>query len=225
MGAKKTYHHGNLRLMLLETAAEMISSEGLKKLTLRELSQRVGVSRTAPYRHFANKNSLLFAIAEEGFKKLTQRYRKMNRNKSLSSLSRLQNNGLAYIEFAVKNPGTYRLMFGHEITQQKRSPELHAAAKETFDEFLIAVEAFQKENKIKSDDIIILANFLWATVHGLATLLIDGHIQLTNGNHGMPTLLTNEIAKSVDSVPSMIAFSKKTLIDFWLMISNGYSIK
>nr|NQU92530.1 TetR/AcrR family transcriptional regulator [Bacteroidota bacterium] len=116
MNAKKKYQFGDLRFRLLKTASEIISKEGLKKLTMRALSNQVGVSRTAPYRHFENKDALLLAIAEEGFNELTIRYQKINRDKSLDSLSRLQNIGLAYVEFAIKNPGAFRLMFGQEIT-------------------------------------------------------------------------------------------------------------
>jgi AcrR family transcriptional regulator len=225
MDSKNKNQNEGLRLRLLKTASEIISKEGLKKLTMRALSNQVGVSRTASYRHFDNKDALLFAIAEEGFKELTLRYQKINREKSLDSISRLQYIGLAYIEFAVRNPGTYRLMFGQEITQQQRSAELCSAARETFSEYLIAVKAFQDENNIESDDYYGLANFSWATVHGLATLLIDGQFQIFGDNHGEPTLLTDVKTKLVKSGSPMIAFSRKILTNFWNMILNGSSTR
>ena len=70
MDSKDKNQYGDLRLRLLRTASEIISKEGLKKLTMRALSNQVGVSRTAPYRHFENKDALLLAIAEEGFNEL-----------------------------------------------------------------------------------------------------------------------------------------------------------
>jgi AcrR family transcriptional regulator len=53
---KKHYHHGDLRATLLEITARIIAEEGVEKVTMRTLSQRAGVSRAAPYRHFPDKN-------------------------------------------------------------------------------------------------------------------------------------------------------------------------
>jgi len=221
MDSKDKNQYGDLRLRLLRTASEIISKEGLKKLTMRALSNQVGVSRTAPYRHFENKDALLLAIAEEGFNELTIQYRKINRDKSLDSLSKLQNIGLAYIEFAINNQGAFRLMFGQEITQQQRSAKLFSDASETFNEYLKAVKAFQDEMDITINDYSILANYSWAAVHGLATLLIDGQIQVLGKNYGLPTLLTDEKPNIMGHVPSMIDFSKQTLMNFWDVILNG----
>lgn len=221
METKNKNQCGDLRLRLLRAASEIISNEGLKKLTMRALSNQVGVSRTAPYRHFKNKDALLLSIAEEGFNELTIRYRKINHDISLDSLSKLQNIGLAYIEFAIKNQGAFRLMFGQEITQQQGSGKLRSDASETFNEYLMAVKAFQDEMNITIDDYSILANYSWAAVHGLATLLIDGQIQVSGKNYGLPTLLTDEKPNIMDNVSSMIDFSKQTLMNFWDVILNG----
>ena len=209
MGSKKRLQcGGGLRLKLLQTASEIISKQGLKTLTMRALSHQVGVSRTAPYRHFKNKDALLLAIAKEGFNELTDRYQKINRDNSIDSFSRLQNIGLAYIEFAINNPGAFKLMFGHEITRHQRPAELSSAARETFNEYLIAMKAFQEERNLASDDYSLLANYSWAAVHGLATLLIDGQIQVSGKNYGLPTLLTDERFTMMGKVQSMIDFSK-----------------
>ena len=210
-----------LRIQLIKAASEIISKEGLKKLTMRALADRVGVSRTASYRHFANKDALLFAIAEEGFRELTIRYRKINRNKSLDSISRLQNIGLVYIEFAILNPGSFRLMFGQEITQHQRSEKLYSNASEAFNELLIAVKAFQDEQNMAKGEHSILANISWATVHGLATLLLDGQIQVLGANYGLPTLLTEDRPKIRENVQSMLDFSEQFLRCFWDNILDG----
>jgi AcrR family transcriptional regulator len=221
MAAKKIYKSGELRISLLKTASEIISKEGIKKLTMRALSKQVGVSRTAPYRHFENKEALLLAIAEEGFNELTIRYQKINRDTSLDSLSRLQNIGLAYIEYAIKNPGAFRLMFGQEITQHQRSEKLCSDARETFSEYLAAVKALQDEKNITISDHSILANYLWSIVHGLAVLLLDGQIQIKGENYGLPTLLCGEEPNIMDDVQSTIAFSRQTIMNFWEVIFNG----
>ncbi len=217
---KAKYARGELRSKLLETAVEIISKQGIKKLTMRTLSQMVGVSRTAPYRYFVSKDALLFTLAKEGFEKLTLNYITINQNKADDSLNRLKNIGLTYIEFAINNPGQFRLMFGNDITKQKRSPELNKAASETFNQFLTAVEAYNVEYKTVSNDLTIFANYLWSTVHGLASLLIDNQILLSDDNYGKPTLFTDEAAGKVNDLKTIMVFSRQTLDNLWNLIKN-----
>jgi AcrR family transcriptional regulator len=212
---------GDLRLRLLKTASEILSEKGIKRLTMRSLSSKVGVSRTAPYRHFENKDALLLAIAEKGFNELTIRYQKINCDKSLDSLSKLQNIALAYIKFAIINPGPFRLMFGQEIIQHQRSEKLCSDARATFNEYLLAVKALKADKNITTVDYSVLANYFWTIVHGLAILLIDGQVQITGKNCGLPTLLDAAKPNIRCDVQSMIAFSKQTIMDFWDVIFNG----
>jgi AcrR family transcriptional regulator len=220
MKTTDTYHHGNLRLELLEEAAIIISEQGLEHLTIRTLSKRVGVSRTALYRHFTDKTALLCAIAEEGFKRLTSRYKEINSDTSLHASERLQEIGRTYVEFAIRNCCHYRLMFGHEIMQGKRSPELVRAANETFNEFKSAVEAVQREEMVQITDPLALANLSWVLVHGLSGLIIDGQIRITGPGLGFPALLGKEDKRNMDTAQQSIDFSKKILADFWTMIST-----
>src|SRR5688572_18502563 len=67
------YHHGDLRRALLDEALRTIQREGVEALTLRSIGRRLGVSRTALYRHFADKRALLSAVATEGFRMFRQR--------------------------------------------------------------------------------------------------------------------------------------------------------
>lgn len=171
------YHHGDLYAALLEAAAEMIATEGLEALTLRALSQRVGVSRTAPYRHFADKSALLAAVAEEGFKRLLHRLQAVAEQADLDVLAHFQQMGVAYISFAVDNPVHYRLMFSSETASPEAYPGLAAVRVVVFNTLVSAIEQCQSEGKIKSSEPRALANVTWATVHGLSSLLIDEQIQ------------------------------------------------
>lgn len=223
MDNPKKYRRGDLRSRLLSAASEILSEKGTKKLTLRSLSRKVGVSRTAPYRHFENKDALLLAIAEEGFNELTIQYRNINHDKSLDAFSRLRNIGLAYIEFAIHRPGAFRLMFGQDIIQHQRSEKLRSDARETFNAYLIAVKAMQEDKNLTSLDDSVLANYFWSIVHGLAILLINGQIQVTGQNCGLPTLLDDQTPTIGDDVQLMIAFSKQAINKFWDVILKGVS--
>jgi AcrR family transcriptional regulator len=211
LAAKKTYHHGDLRKKLLETALEIISDHGLEKVSMRGLGQRIGVSRTAPYRHFADKSALLCAIAEEGHKKLSSVLKDANQALSDDPLTRLTNTGIGYVEFAVANPVHYRIMFGNEILENKRTPELVKAAENSFNELLYAVQACQEEKLIKSINPYIIANTLWAMTHGISMLLIDGQIQAANAFKGMPAMLQTGIEPGKVDVRKIFEYKRDIL--------------
>jgi len=70
--AERPYHHGNLRVALLDAAIHLIAEVGPAGFNLREVARRAGVSHNAPYRHFRNRDDLMAAVAEQGFRELTQ---------------------------------------------------------------------------------------------------------------------------------------------------------
>ncbi|MCP3925910.1 MAG: TetR/AcrR family transcriptional regulator [Desulfobacterales bacterium] len=195
MVTKKSYHHGDLRRELIKTALQIISEDGLEKVSMRGLGQRVGVSRTAPYRHFSDKNDLLCAIAEEGFKNLANKISNSNKQQDLSPLEKLKNIGISYIEFAIANPVHYRLMFGNEILKNNKTPELVKLAEESFNGTLFAINVCQEEKIIRPLNPYIIANALWSMTHGISTLLNDGQIQAANAFKGLPAL-TQAVADS-----------------------------
>ncbi len=225
MVSKNKFHHGNLRAELIQTAVKMISEEGLEKVTMRALGQRVGVSRTAPYRHFANKTMLLCAIAKEGCQKLTLQYQKINQDTSIDTLSKLMKLMITYIEFSIKNPCYYKLIFGHEIIQQERTPELLTAAEATFNEILIAVEVFLKEYNIELKDPLSLATMGWATLHGLSTLILDGQLQMSEKGFSPPSIFTDDKAQQTVNIQQVVLFSVKTLTDLGTAFFSNDNVK
>ena len=101
MRPRKPYHHGHLEETLLETAIQLIGEVGPAGFTLREVARRAGVSHNAPYRHFADREKLLAAVAAQGFRELTQAMRDATQGQA-EPLDRLKVAGLAYIEFALR---------------------------------------------------------------------------------------------------------------------------
>src|SRR4051812_36803257 len=104
-----TYHHGNLRPALLRAASKTLEKEGAGALSLRDLARRAGVSHNAPYRHFRDRDSLLAAIATEGFRQLGDALRG-RAGKEM---------GAAYVRFALEHPQQFRLMFGGVLPIEK----------------------------------------------------------------------------------------------------------
>src|SRR3712207_6243436 len=127
----RPYHHGNLRRALLDEALATIRDEGVEALTLREIGARIGVSRTALYRHFADKRALLMAVSTEGFRGLREQL-VAAWDEGGRGVEAFQSMGGAYIRFAVGNPSHYRVMFGSFVNQDCRDPDLTAESEGAF---------------------------------------------------------------------------------------------
>jgi AcrR family transcriptional regulator len=172
---RRPYHHGNLRRALLDEALATIRAEGVDGLTLREIGARLGVSRTALYRHFADKRALLTAVATEGFRTLRQQLVKAWEEGDRGPTA-FQSMGVAYVRFAIANPSHYRVMFSRFIDPQPREPELAAEAGGAFQVLVDALTALQHDAVVRGDDTVLMARFVWAVVHGVAMLGIDGQL-------------------------------------------------
>jgi AcrR family transcriptional regulator len=173
---RRSYHHGNLRRALLDQALATIRTEGVEGLTLREIGARLGVSRTALYRHFADKRALLSAVATDGFRTLRQELVAAWEADGRGSAA-FASMGVAYIRFAVANPSHYRVMFGGFVDPDACAPELAVEAAGAFQALVDALAALQRDGIVRGDDTIRMARFVWAVVHGVAMLGIDGQLR------------------------------------------------
>jgi AcrR family transcriptional regulator len=173
---RRPYHHGNLRRALLDEALATVSAEGVEALTLREIGARVGVSRTALYRHFADKRALLSAVATEGFSTLRQQLVSAWEDHGRGD-SAFHAMGAAYVHFAIDNPSRYRVMFGGFVDPQAHDPELAAEAEGAFQALVSALATLQESAIVRVDDAVLMARYVWALVHGLAMLGIDGQLR------------------------------------------------
>jgi AcrR family transcriptional regulator len=168
------YHHGDLRRALLEAAVRTIQRHGLDALTLRAVGQELGVSRSALYRHFADKAALLTAVAGEGFRML--RLALLGAWESAGKRTPgLEAMGEAYVRFAVANPWHYRVMFGGGFELNTCDPELNEEGAGAFRALLDALVEMQGQGLVQLDDPETQARFVWSVVHGVAMLAIDGN--------------------------------------------------
>jgi AcrR family transcriptional regulator len=170
---ERSYHHGDLRRALVFSALEILSEGGVAGLSLRAAARRAKVSAMAPYRHFADKEALLAAVAEHGFRQLTARFTAAAAAApdSRAALSAL---GVAYVVFARDEPSLFKLMFGPAIEKKSAHPALDDAGCACFDALRRAVGAarfFDGDADLQS---VSLA--CWSLVHGLASLIVDGRL-------------------------------------------------
>jgi AcrR family transcriptional regulator len=172
----RSYHHGDLKNALLTAALELIAANGARALSLREVARATGVSHASTYRHFPNKESVLAAIAEQGFRQLTQQMRRAALQFPRAPLQRLHRVGMAYVAFGKTHSHHLRIMFGDLINSHQIYPSLLEASKDAFEVLLSTVRAGQKAGLIRGSDERLVSFAAWSQVHGLALLIGSGHI-------------------------------------------------
>jgi AcrR family transcriptional regulator len=173
--AAKPYHHGNLRRALLDEALRTIQTDGVDHLTLRTVGERLGVSRSALYRHFADKQALLATVGREGFRMLRPRPSPMPGNGTGGRIG-FEAMAKAYVQFAVEHPSHYRVMFGGFIESAAKDDDFIGEAKAAFQVLVDVLVAQQNAGDIRRDEPVLMARFVWAVVHGTAMLVIDGQL-------------------------------------------------
>jgi AcrR family transcriptional regulator len=169
------YHHGDLRRALIDQALRTIDTLGVEGLTLRGVGGALGVSRTALYRHFPDKDALIAAVAREGFHTfrlaLVEAWERHGRGPAA-----LDAMGDAYFRFALDHPSHYRVMFGRFAQPSSRHPELVAEGEGAFRALVDALTEGQRQGWVRKDDPLMLAGFVWSVTHGIAMLAIDGRM-------------------------------------------------
>jgi AcrR family transcriptional regulator len=170
-----TYHHGDLRDALVQAALGEVERGGPEAISISALAKKLGVSQPAPYKHFADRETLLVAVTAEAFRQFSAMLRasivEPSKRSKLSRFAQLT------LDFGLRRNGVYRLMFASRVMAcAPKDSELHSAAMETFDLLLEALEApaieFLRERS---------ALKIWASLHGVVMLAEQG-------------LLTGEVA-------------------------------
>jgi len=177
MAQVEPYHRENLRQTLLEAAVALIGEVGPRAFTLREVARRAGVSHNAPYRHFSSKDDLLAAVAGEGFERLTAVMKK-SLAKGKTPLERLQLCGCGYVDFALKWPHHFLVMFDLPIKGYSECAEA-PVGQNAFDVLMGCIVAAQDSGDLPAADPLPLAWTAWSLVHGIAKLGVSGNLPLS----------------------------------------------
>lgn len=175
METKESYHHGRLREALLEAALRELEVSGTEGLSLRGLAESLGVSKSAPYRHFKSKHELLVALAAEGFRDFADRLEAAAALDGAGAFDRLLNVAEGYVDFARARPALYRLMFSR-FGYSLHSEACKRNSLRTFGGLIAAVGAAQESGWKRERPRASLSLSIWAAVHGWAGFLIDGLI-------------------------------------------------
>ena len=163
-----TYHHGDLRDALVQAALGEVELGGPEAISISALAKKLGVSQPAPYKHFADRETLLTAVTAEAFRQFNTILRgSIGKPSKRSKLSRLAQ---ATLDFGLRRNGIYRLMFASRIMAcAPKGSELHVAAMETFELLLESLEApavglLRERSALQ----------IWAALHGVVMLAEQG---------------------------------------------------
>lgn len=177
MTFERPYHHGNLRTALIDAGLQALEQTDASELSLRAIAREVGVSANAAYRHFADKQGLLSAMAAEGFRRFSAAQQAAQRQATTGPSGTCSTaTGHAYIAFAQAHPALFRLMFGH-LFSEHRDPDLLAASMGAF-QALVSASAQDIQVDPSDERALVAAIARWSLVHGLSHLLLDGQLAM-----------------------------------------------
>jgi AcrR family transcriptional regulator len=167
----------DVRASVLAAAVKLIDKGGLASLSMREVARTAGVSHQAPYHYFADREAILAALADEGFKILSTRLENA-RDPEGTSGENFSALGQAYVHFALDHPSLFRIMFRPDFVDHERFPELTTSGERAFANLPKIVEECISEGfpATPSAEAHVILN--WSLVHGLACLILDGPLAI-----------------------------------------------
>ncbi|MGJ7416146.1 TetR/AcrR family transcriptional regulator [Streptomyces cinereoruber] len=186
MAQTGTYHHGDLRAACLRAARELLEEDGSAGLSLRAVARRAGVSATAPYRHYADRDALVSAVAAEGYRELAEHL--AGAHPSPSTPDELAAVAVAYVRFALEHPALFRAMFAEpcDPTSAER-----VAATAAISEYVRGIV----RATFPDADAEALSTTVWALVHGLAFLHLDGKLDTST-----PEVVAAQVTAAVQAL-------------------------
>jgi len=179
MPKKKTYHHGDLKNALIKAGVDILAKEGVSGLSLRKVASKAGVSHSAPYSHFADKQALIAAISTEGFRQLYERVSAVAEEFKTKPSRQLVEVAWAYVQFALDDRDRFKVMFSGILEKEREYPEFVAEAQRNFQLVKMIVEANQTAGVLRSGPSDLVAMSAWGIVHGFIMLLLEGQISHT----------------------------------------------
>ncbi len=176
MAGTSDYHHGDLSQALIEAGAELIERNGVSNVSLREVAKAAGVSHTAPYRHFKDKNALLAGISKIGFQRLADQMRVAVEQNPENPREQLVEAGIAYISTAIDTREMFHLMFGGLIQSEGAGESFKKTSGDAFQGLVTIIHNGQQAGLYRKSDTQVLALTAWCLVHGYAMLASTGKL-------------------------------------------------
>jgi AcrR family transcriptional regulator len=174
--APRPYHHGQLRQAVIDTALLLTEETGDERVSLREVARRIGVSSGAPFRHFANHEALMTAIAEEATLRLRLGVERDLHRAPPDALGQLKAMGHSFLDWALQHPTSFRLVSARRLFAFDASASLNVHFSAVRERTVTLVQRAQAEGQLPPAPPARLALSLRAAAYGLARMHIDGQL-------------------------------------------------
>jgi AcrR family transcriptional regulator len=191
--ATAPYHHGDLRAACLRAALELLEEDGTAGLSIRAVARRAGVAASAPYRHYADRDALVSAVAAVGYRELAESLAAAS--PAPSTHADLAAVAVAYVQFALRRPALFRVMFSEPCDRDSAD---RVAATAAITEYVMGIV----RRCFPGADAESLAIAVWALVHGLAFLHLDGKLDAST---------TDDVANRVESAVHALLTASSTM--------------
>lgn len=172
----KKYHHGDLKNALIKAGIKILSKEGTGGLSLRKVAKQAGVSHSAPYAHFDDKQSLIAAISTEGFKQLYAELDAAILSYPSDPKQQLMESAWAYVQFAINNTDAFKIMFSGVLEEERDYPSFVEISHKTFERVVDIVKSCQEAGVLRSAPPEIMAVAVWGQLHGIISLILEGQV-------------------------------------------------
>lgn len=177
--AKAKYHHGDLKNALISAGIDILATESLAALSLRNVAQRAGVSHAAPYAHFADKQALVAAISTEGYRRLYQTLQRVCERYRDDPLRQLIEGSWGYVSFALSDPEHFKITFSGAVEREGDYPALVEMSQRSFATVTRIVGACQATGALRPGPTDMLAVSVWSAVHGFVALMLQNQLSHT----------------------------------------------
>lgn len=177
--AKETYHHGTLRQDMIDKGLLLLNKDGFENFSLRKVATMCGVSHTAPYKHFKDKNELLAAIIAQVTELFSSSLLKSAIEFPLDPRRKMIEMGKAYVEFMVENPEYLKFLFlsNHHCPIIMEDQKFFYEDKIPFGIFKESAASYLDSLNLDKDIYPLEILAMWSLVHGLATLISNKNIE------------------------------------------------
>lgn len=200
---RKTYHHGDLKNALIQAGIEILAEEGVSGLSLRKAARQAGVSHAAPYAHFADKQTLIAAIASDGHRKINDRLEAALARHPDDPLRQFTGAAWAYVQFGLESPAHYKIIFSGVLQDEHSHPEFVEFSQRNMQTLRTIVERCREAGILNASDMDseLQAVSLWGVIHGLVSLIIHGQVPSNLMKRTKPKDMVIAVLQQVALVP------------------------
>jgi AcrR family transcriptional regulator len=172
----KSYHHGDLKNALIQAGIKILAEEGIQGFSLRKVAREAGVTHSAPYAHFADKQAMIAAISTDGYRKVYEHINAVIETYPNDTLRQFVETAWAYVSFGLEEPDHFKITFSGSVEREREYPDLVEMTEKTFDALRQLIIRCQQANLIDQGEPDLLAVNVWGFVHGFVYLIQEGMV-------------------------------------------------